>query len=177
MQDTFHLWARHLLHHPALDEDTPWRPRGHWAFCGQDCPCCRADRFEIMSCDMCLDGCTLTQLNRHQRTLVQRYVRSLQPPTTSGPSWWAHSSSWRWRAYDWRGSDWWRSRWVGRRWNGTSSWYGASNWYPARDSYHDAEARYYDVRAVAAQEGQPATPPDSPLTSPDSPWATWPSAQ
>ena len=141
MQNTFQFWASHLLHHAGddlYDDDVPWKPRGHWLEgCGQSCLCCRAHNFEDMwsGCEMCLDGWALTKVNRHQRTLLREYVRSVQASVSALS--WANNSSWRWR-HEWRGSAWWRSRWAARRWLTTSNWYGAWNWYAAHDSDSDA---------------------------------------
>ena len=164
LQDTFHLWAKYLLYHPFHDEDEP---------------CCRSCRIRqrladcFPGCRMCLDGWMLTQLNRHHRTLLQEYVRSV----TGSCSSWANNSSWRWR-HEWRGSAWWRSRWAARRWLTTSNWYGAWNWYAADDSDSDAEGWYYYDLAVEALGALPAT------SHTEYPWAfhtlarrTWRSAQ
>ena len=122
-EDTFHLWAKYLLH--------PW--------------CCRCQRLAHCweGCEECLDGWMLTELNRHHRTLLQEYVRSVKGSCSSC---WDDNSSLRWRAYDWRGSDWWRTRWVGRQWLLTR--WEASRW--------DEEACYYDGIAVEDERGQPA---------------------
>ena len=87
MQNTFQFWASLLLHHAGVDsddEDVPWKPRGHWPEeCDQSCACCRAHNFEDVECfwsgcEMCLDGWSLSNVNRHQRTLLREYVRSVQ---------------------------------------------------------------------------------------------------
>ena len=128
MQDMFHLWAKWLLYHPFLDEDWPIcrcnRTRQRLADCRE-------------GCEMCLDGWMLTQLNRHHRTLLQEYVRSVTGPCSSC---WDDNSSLRWRA------DWWRTRWVGREWRRT-------RWEAAR---WDEEVCYYYGIAVEDERGQPA---------------------
>ena len=133
LQDMFHLWAKFLLYHPFLDEDWPiCRCNRTW----QRLADCRE------GCEMCLDGWMLTQLNRHHRTLLQEYVRSVTAPCVTGSfaSCWNDMDRLRWRA------DWWRSRWLGREWLLTR--WEASRW--------DAEACDHYGIAVEGERGQPA---------------------
>ena len=129
LEDTFHLWAKYLLH--------PW--------------CCRCHRFAYCweGCEECLDGEMLTQLNRHHRTLLQEYVRIVK----GSCSWCWDDTLWRWRSYEWRGSDWWRTPGGGRQVLLTSSWYAGSSWGAEAS---DAEAWYYYDLAVEALEAQQA---------------------
>ena len=128
LHDTFPLWAKYLLYHPFIDEDGP---------------CCRrcsirqrlANCWE--GCEMCLDGWMLPQLNRHHRTLLQEYVRSVTAPCVTGSfaSCWNDMDRLRWRA------DWWRSRWLGREWLLTR--WEASRWDEEVDDERSQPAMSY----------------------------------
>ena len=176
MQNTFQSWASHLLHHAGVDsddEDVPWKPRGHWPEeCDQSCACCRAHNFEDVECfwsgcRMCLDGWSLSKVNRHQRTLLREYVRSVQ--ASASASSWPNNSSWRWTP-DWQGSEWWRLRWPARRRLITSLWHGRWNWNAAYASDNDDEAWYYYDLVVENLGAQRAMR----HTGYASHWRTWP---
>ena len=55
----------------------PWRPRTHWGWCGQSCPCCRAQQIEDWptGCQACIDAWTLTTLSKVFRELLPVVAR------------------------------------------------------------------------------------------------------